>query len=172
MNFKRVSHENGLWAKLLTQWEAEATGFEENFSDYAPDALSVLRPLAEETQVKNAGVYAVCDDSHYSLLCQLNAAFLPGYDGKVLRVRHIVHSPRFDYDADLTIDDYATVLADLFIGVFDASGAEMPAPYVKFHFRSPAERSFFDNLKDLLGRHDAFASVEMRGSWLYIGKKK
>jgi hypothetical protein len=172
MNFKRVSIENGLWPELLRQWEDECSSYEEDFSDYATASIPTLRPLAESAQVKKAGVYALCDESYYMALCQLNVAFLPGYDGKVLRVRHIVHSPRYDFDNDVAIEQYGDLLSRLFVGVFDASDGEMAAPYVKFHFKSPAERAFFAALQTALHGHSAFASVEMRGSWLYIKKNQ
>jgi len=114
---------------------------------------------------------SVCGDSTYDAMCQLNVAFLPGYTGKVLRVRHIIHSPMFDFDEGKTVDDYVNVLADIFSGVLSASEGEMLAPHVKFHFRSPAERSFFNTLQDILSKRPIFAGVEMRGAWLYISKR-
>lgn len=172
MTFERVSYDNGRWGELLNQWEQEATTYGENFDDYMPASIEAIRPLAEEAQVLNAGVYGVRSESRYLGLCQLNAAFLPGYQGKVLRVRHITFSPKYDYDEGLSVEDYATVLSDVFIGAYSVSGGEMPAPHMKFHFRSPAEKVFFDRLKEVLREHDAFASVEMRGAWLYIAKAK
>ena len=103
-------------------------------------------------------------------MCQLNVALLPGFDGKVLRVRHIVHSPKYDFDDTVGVDDYASFLVDIFLGVFSISYTEMPAPYIKFHFRSPAERSFFSEFKKALEVKDHFKAIEMRGSWLYIKK--
>ena len=166
----RVSHANGLWGDLLQQWEKDCASYSENFDDYATASIGVLRPLAEQAQVTQAGVYGLKDESGYIGACQLNAAYLPGYDDKVLRVRHIVHAPIFDFKEDLDVDDYVKFLGGLFVSVFNASVTEMPCPYVKFHFQSPAERTFFDSMTDQLSEISAFAEVKMVGSWLYIKK--
>lgn len=170
MKLVRVSRNDSSWSDLLRQWEELSSDFGEDFAEYAPASLEALRPLAEQPQMVQAGVYAVCHDSNYMGICQLNCAHLPGYDNKVLRVRHIVHSPRFDYADDVGEDEYATFLSDIFIGAYNASISEMPAPYIKFHFRSPAERRFFSVLKRNLSKVSQFKEIEMRGAWLYVSR--
>lgn len=171
MKFLRVSTENGHWPKLLKDWEQQCSDFRENFFDYAVASLSTLRPLAEQAQTASTGVFALLSpESRYLGACQLNAAYLPGYTDKVLRVRHIVHAPHFDFDDNVTLDDYTSFLSDLFIGVFEASDTEMPAAHMKFHFQSPAERAFFSVYQKALKSHSVVAKVELNGSWLYITK--
>lgn len=167
----RVSRENGLWHKLLNEWSGQCELFGEDLGEYATSSMTVIRPLAEDTQTPNAGVYALNVNDSFAGLCQLNCTFLPGHDGKVLRVRHIVHSPRFDFDSGITLGDYQDFLSELLVGVFVCSINEMRAPYVKFHFKSPAERSFFAALKSALQAQAVFEEVEMVGSWLYIKKR-
>ena len=66
MELLRVSNENGRWQSLLQEWEAQCTTFGENFDEYAVSSLSTLRPLAEQTQLKTSGVYAlVSPESRY-----------------------------------------------------------------------------------------------------------
>ena len=168
--FSRVSRDNGQWSDLLNQWESECGKFEENFDEYAPATIDVLRPLAEETQIAHSGVYAFSKESDYMAMCQLNVAYLPGYPGKVLRVRHILYSPRFDFDAALAIEDYAAVLTGVFIGVLRSSDTDMLARHIKFHFRSPAEREFYSVLKEHLKDTSVFEHIDLRGAWLYITK--
>ena len=85
-------------------------------------------------------------------------------------MRHIVHSPLFDFNEDVKIEDYRDFLGHLFIGVFNVSDTEMPAPHMKFHFQSPAERTFFGAFQDALKSHSVVAEVDLKGSWLYITK--
>jgi hypothetical protein len=170
MEFIRVSVQNGHWDSLLNQWEESCTEFDEPFSDYATGSLPILRPLAEKDQVNSSGVFALKDDSRYHGICQLNSAHLKGYTGKVLRVRHIVHAPRYDFSVDVELDDYATLLSGIFKGVIDVSNEEMHSPDVKFHFTSPAERQFFTEFNTALKGHKVFDKVDMAGSWLYIKK--
>lgn len=168
--FLRVSNENGHWQKLMQQWSDQCETFLEALDDYAVASLPALRPLAESAQVSTAGVYSVLVEGKYLGVCQLNAAFLPGYDGRVLRVRHIVHCPEFDFSEQITLEDYVNFLTNILVGVFEISAQEMQAPYIKFHFKSPAERAFFEHLKTSIESLPLIDKVEMKGSWLYIKK--
>ena len=170
ITFARISTENGQWPELIRQWEAECEKYGEALEDYATASIPTVRPLAEQAQTIAAGVYALKNDDSFVGLCQLNAAFLPGYDGRVLRVRHITHSPKFDFDQDLEIDDYVTFLSGVLVGVFHASGNDMQAPYIKFHFKSPAEKAFFSQLQTAIAKINGVDEVAMKGSWLYIKK--
>lgn len=169
-DFLRVSRENGLWDAVMQDWERQCQAFNEDLAEYATASLPVLQSLATETQRRNAGVYAVRVDNCYTGLCQLNVAMLPGYDAPVLRVRHIVHSPRYDFDQAISEEEYSKVLGDILAGVYLLSEDEMQAKHIKFHFRSPAERIFFEQLKHVLAEQGPFSVIELRGSWLYISK--
>ena len=168
---QRVSSDNGRWQEVLNQWDKECEDFEENFAEYEQGTLSILRPLAEQTQSPSSGVYGVKTESGYLGVCQLNVTHLPGFNGRVLRVRHIIHSPKFDYDDNVSVKEYESFLISVFLGVFELSYQEMEAPHIKFHFRSPAERGFFKSFESALSKSEHFQKVAMRGSWLYISKK-
>lgn len=170
ISFTRVSTENGYWPELIRQWEADCESYSETLEDYATASIPTLRPLAEQAQTHSSGVYALKSDDSFLGLCQLNTALLPGYDGRVLRVRHIVHSPKFDFDTNLTIDDYAAFLAGVLVGVFEVSDNEMLAPHIKFHFKSPAEKTFFAQLQTAIKKIKGVDEVALKGSWLYIKK--
>jgi len=166
----RVSNENGLWKEVVRDWERQCQRFDEDIGDYAQASLPVLEGLATETQRRSAGVYALQGDGEYLGLCQLNVTLLPGYVGPVLRVRHIVHAPRFDFESHVEVEDYTKVLGGILSGTYDASCGEMEAKHIKFHFKSPAERVFFEVLRDELRDHAIFSSIDLQGSWLYISK--
>jgi len=170
MDLVKVDRDGGLWQTLVGLWEDEAAMYHADLNDFAPASFSVLADLAQEAPQKRSGVFALSSDSTFIGMCQLNIAYLPGYDSEVLRVRHIIHSPRYDLDEDVTVDDYATFLTQMFGGVLHASISQMPAKHIKFHFRSPAERQFFNQMQEVINLFDVFDSVEMRGAWLYISK--
>jgi len=170
MDFVRVSNENRLWKQLINDWEDQCREFGEDIGDYATASLPVLESLASETQRKNAGVFAVRSERGFEGICQLNVTPLPGYTGPVLRVRHIVHAPRYDFEEAMDIDEYAAVLASTLLGVFRTSEHDMKAEHIKFHFKSPAEQMFFSKLKDALAEKELFSLMELKGSWLYITK--
>lgn len=172
VSFQRISLENGRWRDLLVAWEAECSTYGENLEDYAVASLPTVKPLAEGVQTNSAGVYGLEGESGYMALCQLNVGFIPGYRDKVLRVRHSIFAPRFDFDNTVTFQEYVNVIADLLTGVLAVSDAEMVAPNVKFHFRSPAEREFFQAFREAAEARGAFGDIQMKGAWLYIEKLK
>ena len=170
MTLQRVSQADGNWHGLCRQWEDECDGFEQDFAEFASASFPVLDELACGTQLANAGVFATHDDGGYLAACQANVCFLPGYDGKVLRVRHIIVSPQHEFSADMEIETYLKTLGRVFVGAIGLSVDGMPAQHVKFHLRSPAERHFGHIFTEALEGHKAFSDVAMRGSWIYLSK--
>ena len=57
-------------------------------------------------------------------MCLLNLAFLPGYDSKVLRVRHIIHSPRLDLDENVTLNEDTLFLSQIFLKFFELQSSK------------------------------------------------
>lgn len=172
MTLERVSLADGAWESLCRQWEGECEEFGEEFDEFAPASFPVLDALARGTPFANAGVFAVLENGEYLAACQINATLLPGYTGKVLRVRHIVFSPRYDLSPDLEVEDYAKTLVGVFGGVIVLSYKNMVASHIKFHLRSPAERQFGTLFKEALEGHGAFSEVAMRGAWIYLSKNE
>ncbi len=168
MEFKRFSRDNGGWQALWVNWDAQCQDYLEDFSEFAPSSLSVLKALAEEPERPTAGVYGLTRGEEVLAACQLNVAFLPGYDGKVLRLRHLILSPRFDFAPDVNVEEYVEVLAKMFAGTVRLAQGDMAAKHVKLHFRSPADREFFKEFREHLSMIGAFSSVQMKGAWLYI----
>lgn len=169
MSIERMTGKD--WQKLMVEWEECASAFGEDISDYAVASMPVLEDLATGATYKKKGVFSFNEDGETKSVFQANLARLPGYTGEVLRVRHIVLSPRFDYDNNVEIDEYARTLAGTFAGAVGISIAKMPAQHIKFHLKSPAERAyghlFTEALKDLTSE---FSDVSMHGSWIYLSK--
>lgn len=165
----QVSARDGTWQHLVDEWKEECNKLEEDFSAYEAGAISVVRELAEGPGERSAGVFALRSDNRYLALCQLNSSYLPGYTGKVLRVRMMVLSPQFDF-GEYPIEDYIEVITSLFHGVVRVSDDILQADHIKFHLRSPSDRQFFASLGSALRDKALFKSVAYRGSWLYISK--
>ena len=170
MTLVRVSLADGAWERLCRQWEGECDALGEEFEEFVPASFPVLDDLARGTPLANAGVFAVPDNGGYLAACQVNVTLLPGYIGKVLRVRHIVFAPRYDLSPDLTLEDYARTLVGVFGGAIRLSHGSMLAPHIKFHLRSPAEMQFGAQFTEALSDHSAFKEVNMRGAWIYLSK--
>ncbi|UWQ83192.1 hypothetical protein [Leisingera caerulea] len=168
MKLERVTAVNGSWQELMTDWEAQCAEYSENLSDYAIASLPVLAELATGAQLKNAGVYVLKDGANHLAACQANVAFLPGYTGQVLRIRHITLSPSYDFSDDIPLDNYANVLVSIFTGSVELALGEMPAEHAKFHLRSPAEREFADRFVQALEGNSSFENVCLKGSWVYL----
>ena len=158
------------WQNLALEWEKQSNSFGENFSDHASASMPVLEELASGAQLADAGVYSYDVEGIPQAIAQCNATFLPGYTGKVLRVRHIVLAPRFELDDSLSLEDYGEVLVGIFGGSVLLSVGEMPTEHVKFHLRSPAEQMFGERFKTALLKSPVFTKVDMRGSWIYLSK--
>ncbi len=168
MEFKRISRENGDWNKLWTSWDTICSEYGETFQDFASSSLEVLRPLAESPQTASAGVFALFDGVSILAVCQLNVAFIKGYDKKVLRLRHLLLSPKYDYSDDITVEDYVNILSEMFAGTISCAKEELFAKHVKLHLQSPADREFFNKIQENLEQSATFSSVKMHGAWLYI----
>ncbi len=122
-----------------------------------------------EADMRDEGVYALEFDGETHAICRANSVLIPNYIGKVLRVRHILMSPFYDF-GDVSIEKYARALSKLFVGAIHLSNIGLPSPHVKFHLRSVADRQFFSTIGDSMSELDMFSSVKLKGSWLYITK--
>lgn len=167
----KLTVKDGSWPKLEDQWRTLCTEFDEDFKTYALDAMPVLQELAANHQ-KDAGVYAlVRDGGEIDAVCQAHATHLPGYTGKVLRVRHLLLSPYFDF-GDYPIEQYVEVLSRMFGFTVKLGVSSLRSEHVKFHLRSPADRQFFEASLNVLRSVGPFDAVQIRGSWLYLTVKQ
>ena len=158
------------WRKLILQWEEECARHGENFDEYAVASLPVLAELACSAPRRDAAVFGLAKDGLINVVCQANACFLPGYTGKVLRIRHIVLSPKFDFSDELELSDYQEALVGVFQGALSLAYGEMPSDHVKFHLKSPAERAFGAAFTEALKNGAHFSNVAIKGSWIYLSK--
>lgn len=168
---KRLSHEDGSWSELLENWTRECHEFDEDFVSYMPTTVPMLAEQIETcANDKWSGVYAIQDaQGAYEAICFLNGAFIPKFTGRVLRVRHLILAPKYDF-GDYSEDEYARLLSIIFERVLTESDSNLPCPHVKVHFRSPADVAIFRKFAEKLDQFGHFSSVKMVGSWLFVSK--
>lgn len=166
----KLRASDGSWNEFEADWKAQCETFGEDFSQYAIGSIPVLKEVAADDR-DDVGIYALrSEEGGFAAVAQVNSTLLPGYDGKVLRVRHMLLSPTLDY-GELLLETYSSVLSRMFAQTVNLAFRSMPAEHVKFHLRSPADRQFFSTVLETLKEFDIFSSVAMRGSWLYLSLK-
>lgn len=170
MTIKKLSTEDGSWDAVMDGWRGQCQAYEQDFDDFAVATFGVLAPLAANGHEK-AEVYGFFVENECWVVCEVNHTMLPGYEGYVLRVRNMTFAPKYDF-GDFDVDAYAKVLTGLFGGVLALSHGVRRAPHIKFHLRSPADRTFFQALSEPLLAIPSFDSVAVRGAWLYVTKKQ
>jgi hypothetical protein len=156
---------------MLERWKNEADAFGEEFESYSQIPLSVFNEIMERDK-ETTRLYVLYDSGIYPAVCMVNHAYIPNYQGPVLRVRHILFSPRFDL-GDASTDEYTATLAQILVNVIALAkdDPKLKAPHIKFHSRSPNDIQFFTLFGRLMDGSSAFASVQSRGAWLYITLK-
>jgi hypothetical protein len=166
MNLVRLSDEE--YKILVHGWREQCETADEDFETYTQIPLTVFREITEKDR-DNTALYGLKTENGFDAICMLNHALIPGYDGPVLRVRHILLSPEFDL-GDKQITDYAKTIVSILVNVLllSENDTNMKANHVKFHARSPADIPFFSEIGQALDGTGAYTSVHHKGSWLYI----
>lgn len=172
MELVRLNKGDGSWEKLEVSWRSECDGYNENFEHYAQASVGTLRDECDEGEVdQSSGVFALQDQQErLHAACFLNSTQLPGYAvGRVLRVRHLVLSPYYDFEA-LDLEDYAGVLGSYFVALVDCSENVLKSQHIKIHYRSPYDRTFFAGFGMTMRSTGRFSTVESKGMWLHLTK--
>lgn len=168
---KKLSHLDGSWAELLSDWSSMCHELGEDFQSFTPETMGLLAQLVEETESSQRdGVYGLKgDDGTYSAVCFVNPAYIPNFTGRVLRVRHILLSPRSDF-GEFDAEWHGTVLGTVFERILEISDDRLICPHVKLHFRSPADLALFARTKDEILKSNHFSDVKLIGAWLILTK--
>lgn len=134
MKLVRLNKSDDSWDRLESDWSEQCAKYEEDFSSYSEASLGTLRDECDEGSVdKNAEVFALEDPSeNFHAACFLNITHLKGFSGKVLRVRHLVLSPYYDFE-DLDLEQYASTLGNYFLALVDCSDTVLPSNHIKLH---------------------------------------
>lgn len=167
------SAENNVWNHVKSCWREQCDNYGEEFDFYAKASMSVLDELAL-TPSKSAKVYVLYRDSGSQdsepnreplAIFQANVTPLPGFEGKVLRIRHIVMSPEYDY-GNIETEEYKEILSETFSHATALGTGELEAKHVKFHFRTPSDLYFFREMRPSLEREDKIKDVKAYGAWI------
>lgn len=165
--FLRLLGSDGTWERFEANWRAQCENFSEDFEQFSPSSLEVLRSEANKP-TKDTGVYALLSDAgNFDAVVLANSVHIPGYQEKVLRVRHLLLSPYFDF-GDYGIEAYSKVLSRMVARTIALAMHDMPSPHVKFHLRSPGDREFFAVAAEVFRDADNFYDVAIRGAWLHM----
>lgn len=167
----QIKKDDGSWDNLVVEWKAQCENFDEEYDQFAMASLPILADCAGSVDISE-GVFALQENSKTRAICRANSVHIPGYAGKVLRIRHILMSPEVDF-GDASIEEYARVLSKLFVGAVKISVVALPSPHIKFHLPSVADRQFFSYVENSISGTQSvrlFKSFKVRGSWLYITK--
>lgn len=173
---KVLSAADGSWDAFKADWTAQCEQVGDTYEEYATDALGVIEGIAcgsttalEGTSEVAVGALWDQETGRYYAACVLNRAMLPGTSGYTLRVRQITVSPLLDYGV-AEVRMYPDVVIGLVLGIIQLSSTVMQSNNLRMHLRSPEDMAFFRVFANALDGRKAFASVQIRGSWLYIEK--
>ncbi|WP_147279059.1 hypothetical protein [Paracoccus versutus] len=166
-NLRALSVADGSWAAVYADWSKHCIRYGESIEDYAVGSLSTIQELAEKNEPKAAAYGLFDSDGNCHAMCHANVANIPGYKHPVLRVRHLLLSPDYDF-GEYGAAEYANVLTSIFAGVVAKAFTDLPAKHVKFHLRSPADVAFFNAVAKTLASLPTFDTVQMKGAWLYL----
>ena len=167
----RLNHDDGTWQAFVNEWSKLCRDFDEDFNSYMPYNLNTLAQQCEDCVLdQRSGVFAHKDsDGGHVAVCFLNSGYIPKFDGRVLRVRHLVLAPNYDL-GEYSVDQYAEVLSRVVTDVIEMSNGTLLSKHLKFHFRSPADVEVFRQFAPELNKAKHFKNVRMQGSWLTITK--
>jgi hypothetical protein len=166
---QRLSDKDSSWSKFCADWENQCQEIGENFNNYAPATMPLIRALAEKHE-KGHWACSLHDGTRFLAACVAHLAHIPDYDGPVLRMRLLVPCPLLDYGA-LSDEAYADTLIGFAWGAIKLSDDHLKAKHVKFHMRSPSDMPYFRAFGKNLRDESVFLSTEMKGAWLYITKR-
>lgn len=165
--FLRLLGSDGTWDRFEANWRAQCENFSEDFEQFSPSSLEVLRAEAL-SPTKDTGIYALLSEGgNFDAVVMGNSVYIPGYQEKVLRIRHLLLSPFFDF-GDYGIETYSKVLSRMVARTISLAMGDMPSPHIKFHLRSPGDREFFAVAAEVFQNLDDFYDVAIRGAWLHM----
>lgn len=175
---QRLEIHDGSLERFLESWKTECLRHGEDFIDYAPFVLKGIEEQCESyAGEEQTGIFALPDgQGGFDAVCYITGVFIPGYEGRVLRVREILLRPKYDFE-DTEPEIYAAVLQNLIRQSVQISESEIACDHIKFHFRSPQETQLVDSfaakLNEVLeGYGQSPWSAKRIGAWLYIDKKE
>ena len=168
---RELTTQGGEWDAVESQWADVCQVHGDTLDDYAISSLPVLRETAQTSDASTKAMGLFDDEGRCHAVCFANRAAIKGYAEPVLRIRHLLLAPEYDYGT-LNATQYATALTATFAAAVALAFSGLPARHVRFHLRSPADIAFFGAIATTLGNLPLFETVQMRGAWLYLDLKE
>jgi hypothetical protein len=171
-----LTTDDGSWERFKADWRRQCEMTDSTLEDYSPTAIELLTSIVEGTAAllgptnvtRIAALWDTESDAYYAV-CMVSRTMLPGVTGRVLRVRELTVSPLIDYGiAEVAM--YPDVIIGVLSGIVHLSSTVLGAEHIHMHLRSPGDQAFFRLFGTDLGASGVFASVQTRGTWLYISK--
>jgi hypothetical protein len=172
---EKLRSDDGTWDFLEQEWAKQCTEADEDFAEYAPDVLKILKNIAKtpekNTKITESYVYGLrtAEAKPYLTICMVNRAMIPGQKGYTLRLRHLTVGPSLDFGLEPR-DRYADALVWTVLGVIQLANSDLPSQQLRFHLGSPEDTNLFRAFKDGFNMIEGFSSVDIHGSWLYMVK--
>lgn len=171
-----LSAQDGSWERFKADWHAQCEQAGGSLDEYAPASLALMASIADGTGAglgplnvtRIAALWHVETERYYAC-CIANRTALPGIDGRVLRVRELTVWPMIDFGV-AEVAMYPDVIIGVVSGIIHLSSTSLGADHIHLHLRSPEDQAFFRAFGTDLGMSGVFASVQARGTWLYITK--
>lgn len=171
-----LSQADGTWERFKVDWKAQCDEAGGVFDEYFPASMALLTEIVEGNgaalgplNVTRVAALWEADSQRYYACCIANRTGIPGWTGRVLRVRELTVSPLVDFGlADIAM--YPDVIIGVLSGVVHLSSTTLGAEHIHLHLRSPGDQAFFKVFGTDLGASGVFASVQTRGTWLYATK--
>lgn len=167
----QLRETDGTWQEFCDTWSRQCVSFGENFEAFDPASLEALGKAASEPiQPVRSKAFSLKEGDRFKAAFWACCTTQPGFDGTVLRVRHIVPEPAFELSDEYTVTDYVDVLVEVFSAAIRLSASQMKANHLKFHFRSPTERQFGEEFVKIVRQSDHFSASDIRGGWITLSK--
>lgn len=168
---RELTNDGGGWDEVERQWAEACEAHGDTLDEYAISSLPVLRETARTSDASTKSMGLFDEDGRCHAVCFANRAAIKGYDEPVLRIRHLLLAPEYDYGT-FTASQYSVALTATFAAAVALAFSDLPARHVRFHLRSPADIEFFGAITTTLGNLPLFEAVHMRGAWLYLDLKQ
>lgn len=162
---------DGTWDALVDDWGRICQSYDEDFENYMTVSIPTLKQQCIECENERwSGSYSLKNnEGQHIAVAFLNAAHIKGFNGRVLRVRHLSMSPLYDF-GEYDEGTYAKTLSEIVMKIVEMSDSDLESPNIKIHFRSPADVRLFRIFAEKMNEFEHFSTIKMVGSWLHIVK--
>lgn len=166
MLYKTSSIDVKKWNEIKNNWIKEYKKYEtDDYELSIPSSFQIFQEIII-TQADNIQIFSLDDKEGKSqALFQGNIASIPKYDSPVLRIRHIIFSPIWDFEIK-NVDEHSKLWGELFSEIANLA-INKQIKHIKIHMNSPYEaKMLFANVAKSLEKQGIFSNVRDYGAWV------